>query len=388
MSIQINDGEFILNGTSSTLVAKTLQGAGLKDSIVAEIIGGWFVGVTGAAQPAPFDFATDVQATDANCAVTYSRGFAHVDWIDGESRVQAGMTPEELGFNARFHALENEFDAIEQQFGKLGSCVAEIRSDLVGVAKELEAKITTLQNQIHALQQTKKADQKPSILGTAKVMDKDVLITQFADEFKFVDFAAKPLGGILPPRPGVFDPEGWEPDKFVDFTDGLHRTFTLPEVEVLFAAGQPVTVGELRTSPSTATLILPTGEPLGAVLAGLPADEAFESPTEAVASLLEHTVADLPEANAGTVRTAVVTGDAADLTGTALLDADVTGLGLDETTTTALRDAGLDTVGLLAVADPLAVATALSGGGVDPGLASSVVARAVVARAVRDIGPL
>jgi len=393
MPIQIKEGEFILNGTSSTLVAKTLQGAGLNDSMVAEIIGGWFVGATGSTQPAPFDFTTDVQTTDPNCAITYTRDFAHIDWIDGESRVQAGMTPEELGFNARFHSLENEFDAIAAQFGQLGSCVAEIRSDLVGVVRELEAKITTLQTEVHALQQAKKADQKPTILGTTKVADKEVLITQFADEFKFVDFASMPLaggltggGGVVGPRPEVFDPVVWQPDKFVDFADGLRRTFTSPEVEELFAAGGPVTVGDLRTSPSTATLVLPTGEALGSVLAALPTDTTFDSSNLAVGMLLEHTVSELPDTNLGSVRTSVLTGEAVDRTGAALLNSSVVGLGLDQPTATALSTAGLGTVGNLSTADPLVVAGALANAGVDPGVAGSLVARAGVARAIRNVG--
>ncbi len=390
MAIELKNGEFILNGTSSTLITKTLQNAGLKDSAVAEIIGGWFVGVTGSANPAPFDFTTDVQTVDPSCAITYARDFAHVDWIDGESRVQAGLTPEELGFNARFHAIENEFDAIAAQFGQLGSCVSEIRSDLVGVVKELEAKITTMQNEIHALQQTKKTEQKPTILGTTKVADRDVLITQFADEFKFVDFASKPLvggGGVVGPRPEVFQPVEWKPQRFVDFSDGLRKTFTSPEIVKIFEEkGGPVTVQDLRTSPATATLVLPTGEALGSVLAALPADTAFADPSAAVEVVLEHAVAGLPNANAGTVRESVLVGDAATRTGAALLNSGVAGLGVDDTTAKALSVAGLGTVGTLSVASPVLVATALSNAGVDPTVAGSLVARAGIARAVRNIG--
>jgi hypothetical protein len=386
MSIQIKDGDFILNGTSSTLVAKTLQGAGLSDAIVAEIVGGWFVGVTGEAQPVPFGFSTDVQTVDPNCAVTYSRDFAHVDWIDGESRVQAGMTPEELGINARFHALENEFDAIADQFATLGSCVVEIRSDLVGVVNELEAKITTLQNQIHALQQAKPSE-KPTILGTATVADKEVFVTQFQDQFKFVDFASSALGrsgdGLV--RPTGFTPETWQPDDFVTFADGLRRTFALPEVEELLA-GRPVTVGALRTSPVTSTLTLPTGEALGALLATLPADATFESPAEVVASVLERTVSELPREKVGTVRTEIVTGEAAERTGSALLNSSVVSLGFDETTAKSLSEAGFGTVGRLAGADPRAVADALAKVGADPRAAGRFVARAAVARAVRNVG--
>ncbi len=394
MAVQITSDEFILNGTSSKLVAKTLKGAGLDDSRVAEIIGGWFIGVTGAAQPSPFDFTTDVQTTDPNCAITYSRQFTHFDWIDGESRVQAGLTPEELGLNARFHGLENEFDAIAQQFTQLGSCVAETRSDLAGVVGELEAKITALQNEIHALQQAKKADQKPTILGTTKVADKEVLITQFDDKFRFVDFGSQVVGGlggltgggVVGPRPEVFDPVAWQPEEFVDFSDGLRKTLASPEVLELWAAGTPVTVADLRAAPATATLVLPTGEALGAVLAGLSPETSFENVNQAVGAVLEHTVSELPDANVGAVRTSVLTGEAAGRTGTELLNSSVVGLGLDATMTKVLSTAGLRTVGDLATADPLVVASALAGAGADPTVAGSLVARAGLASALGNIG--
>src|SRR5439155_12411403 len=41
--------------------------------------------------------------------ITYNRTFTHADWIDNEDVVQAGG---EKGFNAKFHALETEFDNI------------------------------------------------------------------------------------------------------------------------------------------------------------------------------------------------------------------------------------------------------------------------------------
>lgn len=386
MSVTIKDGDFILNGTSSRVVAHTLRGAGLSDVAVAEIVGGWFVGVTGAARPVPFDFTTDVQEIDPDCAITYSRDFTHVDWIDGESRVQAGLTPEELGFNARFHAIENEFDNIASQFTDLGRCVGGIRADLVGVVKELEAKITTLQNQIHALEQTKKPE-RPSLLGTTKIGDKEVFVTQFEDKFKFVDFVGRDLGDIgpRPVQPQPFDPRVMRPDELVTFTDGLRRTLDQTEVVRMFEAAQPVTVAELRTSPATSTVTLPTGEALGAVLADLPADLSFDTPGAVVSAVLDHIVAALPEEQAGEVRSTVVSGDALGRIGAGLLNSSVTELGLDADTSRALSAAGLNTIGHLAGADPKRVAGALSDAGVSSTVATSVVARAALARALRDV---
>ena len=385
MAIDITDKGFIINGTASDVVAKSLLGAGLSNAAIAEIIGGWFVGVTGAAEPVPFRFTTDVEASDPACAVTYGRDFAHTDWIDGESRVQAGMTPEELGFNARFHGIENELDAIAQQFQDLGTCARAIRSDLVGVVKELEAKITALQNEIHARRQEEKPVPGPKFLGTATVEDKQILITQFDDQFKFVGFQEQPIR--IPDVRGPVNPvEPVRPDWLIDVTAGLSEVLTQPEVEVLWEPGEEVTVGDLRANPATAAITLPTGNTLGQVLATMPADTAFSSPTEAVTLIMEHLVAGLSEDAATEVRTEVVTGDAVGRTGGALLNSSVTGLGLDEDTTRAVVEAGFGTVGRLAGASPTEVATALRAHGLAPEAASQVVARAVVARAVRNVG--
>jgi hypothetical protein len=385
MSIEIKDGEFILNGTPSSVVAKTLQGAGLKESAVAEIIGGWFVGVTGAAQPVPVKVTTAVEDTDPKCTVTYNRDFTHIDWIDGESRVQAGMTPEELGFNARFHAIENEFDAVATQLNRFGSCAAGIRSDLAGVVKELEAKITALQNEIHARRQEEKPPTGPKFLGTATVDDKPILITQIADEFKFVGFQEQPIripDLKIPVKPVDPNPD---PRILLDLTAGLTHVLTAPGVEELWQAGGPVTVGDLRTSPRTATVVLPTGEALGAVLATMPANAEFDNPAVAVAEVVEHLVAGMSRETSTTVREHVVTGEAAARTGGALLSSSVASLGFDEQVTHALAAAELGTVARLANAEPTVVANALRTAGLDPAGASGVLAQAVVARAVRNV---
>lgn len=385
MAIEFKDNEFILNGTPSSIVAKTLQESGLSDSVIAEIVGGWFVGVTGATQPVPFHFSTPVEKTDPECTVDYDRNFAHIDWIDGESRVQAGMTPEELGFNARFHAIENEFEAISGQFGRLGRCVAGIRSDLFGVVAELEAKLTALQNDIHARKKEERTEPGPKFLGTVKREDRDILIAQQADQFKFVGFQEAPIR-MLNPRGAIrpIDPRP-TPSRLIELTKGLAEVLDMPEVEELWQAGVPVTVGSLRTSPATATVVLPSGEPLGALLAALPAGMEFGTPTDAVAEIVERFVGDLPQDSKSAIRDHVLTGAAAGREGSALLSSEVSGLGFDERLGHALTAANLGTVAKLSAAKPHKVAATLRVAGLDPDQAGGVLARAVLAKAVRNV---
>ena len=57
--------------------------------------------------------------------ITYSRtDFAHKDWIDGESIVQAGG---ENGFNTRFHACEKEFDKIGTTFVQVNTALKNVQ---------------------------------------------------------------------------------------------------------------------------------------------------------------------------------------------------------------------------------------------------------------------
>jgi hypothetical protein len=55
--------------------------------------------------------------------ISYKRSFRHVDWIDNEDVVQAGT---ENGFNARFHALEAEFDQLSLVISQLASAVSSV----------------------------------------------------------------------------------------------------------------------------------------------------------------------------------------------------------------------------------------------------------------------
>jgi hypothetical protein len=56
--------------------------------------------------------------------ITYTRTFAHNDWIDGESIVQASG---ENGFNTRFHGCEKEFDTISATFRQVNTALKSIQ---------------------------------------------------------------------------------------------------------------------------------------------------------------------------------------------------------------------------------------------------------------------
>ena len=60
----------------------------------------------------------------------FVRTFQHRDWIDGESLVQAGKTPEESGINERLHKIEADLDALGDNVRRAFMCVATLRAQL------------------------------------------------------------------------------------------------------------------------------------------------------------------------------------------------------------------------------------------------------------------
>ena len=58
------------------------------------------------------------------------RTFEHLDWLDFESLVQAGKTPEESGINDRFHRIEADLDALGDNVRRAFVCLETLRAQL------------------------------------------------------------------------------------------------------------------------------------------------------------------------------------------------------------------------------------------------------------------
>ena len=315
-TISFLNKDILIGGVSTQQVVGTLKASGLAEQHIGEILGWWYVGATGASRPLAFDFVTDVQQTDPTYDITYSRQFTHTDWVDGEDRVQASATPEELGFNARFHGIENEFDAIREQFLRLATGIRDIRADLVGVVRELESKITSLQNDLYELrQQIKPAQQAgPGILGTVKVGDKHAYIAQTGNDFQLVEFAGMTLGESVKPRPAdvthpgqIFDPVLAGPRDVLDVVAGLEDLVTTPSI--LEVVERPdATIVDLRSAVGGA--VLPSGVTAASVLATLPADQVLTGAAGTVESITTQLLGLLPESTTAATRAEMLVDDA------------------------------------------------------------------------------
>lgn len=389
MGISYLNNDILVNGTSTAYVAGVLHKAGMHDALIGGIIGNWVIGATGNATPPPFDFATDVQAEDAAAVITYQRQFEHEDWIDGEDRVQASTTAEEMGFNARFHSIEAEFDAIRAQFLRLQTVVVDLRADLSGIVRELESKLTALERGLHELRAEKTKDAGPAILGTIKVKDQMAYMVKTGDDVQLLEYSAASLGGKIPQPPrdikveGRYRAETVRPEELVEIVASLEELTTAPIVLELLERGD-ATVGELLSLGGTT--VLSSGVSLASVLAGIPADTELKGQAGAVATIAEQLVAGLPDEQ----RTKVLEGVVSDAevrvaTAAKVERASAEAVGLSTVIAGALAGAGLDaTVGGLARSTTAEIAGKLAGTGaaVDVGALQSAVARGRLAGAL------
>ena len=86
--------------------------------------------IRAAANPLEIACVNGLQSTDPGCAYTFIRTFEHVNWLDFESLVQAGKTPEESGINERFHRIEADLDALGDNVRRAFVCLETMRAQL------------------------------------------------------------------------------------------------------------------------------------------------------------------------------------------------------------------------------------------------------------------
>jgi hypothetical protein len=414
MAIDVTTDAILIDGIATESIAKGLAATGMASADIVNLIGHMYVGYVGGKGKPAFRFSTRVEATDADCEATFARSFDHVDWIDGVSRVQAGMTPEELGFNARFHAIENDLDAIADQFERMSECMGELRADLRGIVGELEAKITDLDAQIQELK-SKGSDGGGSVfrpgvweyLGAAKVHDKDVIVARLGEQIVMSEIMEEMIseGRVTTPPTGG----GFVDDRVIDgggivFDPG--RDVVLPH-DGFFIAGDRVVPGhggavrledmvvlnealERRVAAGagerTVREVVDSGDPLvRTVGSGLDADELV---TDAgfLNLATERILSSSPETERRALREAVLRDDVAERTGRALLSSGVVGLtSVSESDAEALAAAGFSRIGNLAGATVSEVVSGVEAAGfsLDERRVREAVSGARVARALR-----
>ncbi len=95
-----------------------------------------------------FSYGASFDASKPDCEPTFERSLKHIDWIDGESIVQAEENTIEEGFNTRFHKIENDLDGLATDITKCFGCLGDLRTELAARLTELRTAINTINTDI------------------------------------------------------------------------------------------------------------------------------------------------------------------------------------------------------------------------------------------------
>lgn len=136
------------NVSASEVYAK-LQESGISQVEAGLLVGQWIVDTFGKGKKV-FKYAPPVPEVDAACTSTFAREFAHADWVDGESVVQAETTPGEEGFNARFHKIEADIDALGAETAKSLACISSLRKAVHDALEQVRVAINQLNEDVYA----------------------------------------------------------------------------------------------------------------------------------------------------------------------------------------------------------------------------------------------
>jgi len=133
--------------TAENVYKKAID-SGLNKADAAILVSGWIFENFGRSKRV-FNYSQSFTAEDPDCVSEFGRSFSHVDWIDGESVVQAETTAGEDGFNLRFHQIEGDFDALRADMEKAFECLGTMRTVLHARFEELRNEINRINQDIH-----------------------------------------------------------------------------------------------------------------------------------------------------------------------------------------------------------------------------------------------
>lgn len=168
--------EQLVYGVPARTVVDALRGAGIPEDDVVAVLGRAIARSSGrvaAEVTPPFVFQTQVPERAPQCEVNFDPTFTHPDFIDGVTVVQAGETPTELGFNHRFHAIEDDLAAVAEALRTVSNCMKELRLELFGVVQELQVKITQIDARLDGIKDKEGKEGKEKQEGKETKEDKE-----------------------------------------------------------------------------------------------------------------------------------------------------------------------------------------------------------------------
>jgi hypothetical protein len=367
---------FNIAGVTVDQVYQTVRNAGVADADAKLLVSNWIyqhyltLGRT-------FSYATAFPAAAPACVPPpFVRTLVHRDWVDGEDLVQAGESANDEGMNKRFHHVEADLDTLAAQVAKIASCMADMRASLRALLDEIAAELNRVDSDIADLRgPTVVHPLYPNLPAQVGVLTAGALAA--------ANQVSNPVPGALAGDPAV---------KFLGTTTYQQRAVSLfntsqgivmlPTVDASTptsidvrtagvgalaqamsdnAAMKAATAGAITRQDlvtNFGNVLLSNGQTVAQAVAILPQDAQYAS-SDAL-------LTDLAQRNAGAIQSTtglpqqLATAVNAAPDATSLSAAGVSGLQtLPPEATTALRNAGITTIGQLASAAPDAVATAL-----------------------------
>jgi hypothetical protein len=340
-----------LSGMKVEEVYDSLIQGGVAIPEAATIISDWIFENLGRTRRT-FNYRTEFPEVEPACAATFVRTFQHDDWVDGESVVQAEQTGGEDGFNARFHRIEADLDALGADVAQSFTCLAELRSDLRKLLDEIRAEVNLLNADVYECCRGKplpgggrfggfEVIRDFEFVATAKFLDKDVHVFQTQ-----AGLAMLPAIEQIAVDP-VFDPR-------IRHAGDLGRFVVEdPRVTKRF----PGNLTKRAFVEAFGTDLTKSGEPVSEVLAILPDDAKFGSVDSLVETVAERQASALRTTSLGTAAIEAAFGLEP---GGSVADASVERFSaIPRRGRVALATAGIDTVGKLAGVAPKRVVAIL-----------------------------
>lgn len=265
-------------------VFSTLQQQGLTSVEAANFVATWILETVGKTRR-NFDYKQNFVETDPNCAAKFARSFAHQDWVDGESVVQASETVGEAGFNVRFHRIEADFDAMTADVAMAFACIARVRKEVKQLLDEVRVEINRINTDINECCNKKSS----TSIAPGTLLDKGVLTGYATMNGKRMQLWQTQAGTLVLPDVEVMDSTPWTNPR-VQRAGNLARFIEeTPAVRQAF----PQQVNRKDFVTRFGNEKLPGGASIRELLTTLPEDSAFANLDAMITDLNEREVAAL-----------------------------------------------------------------------------------------------
>lgn len=178
--------DFTYQGVKVQDAYETLAKSGINLDQARRIIGIW-IGESDSDRT--FGYSQVLTDAEAACSPpAFARTFAHQDWIDGTSVVQAGETPTEQGFNDRFHKIESDLDKLGALVAQSFTCMNSVRQTVAVSLREIANELNRINADLAEIRRALPGTKTPvgpigrgwDYIGKTKYFDSNVMV--FRDE--------------------------------------------------------------------------------------------------------------------------------------------------------------------------------------------------------------